>query len=174
MDGSFLDCFQLLSLSLGKGIMPHRNTVLKHWTYNCAIVVKRWLLGRPALLSCFKKYNLFVAFLIISFLDFSGQPGIVSKLKRTFLNIAYFEMYYFGHAVHYEAVLLVSSFLSSSIPSFIHSFIHLSIYSINDPHRPSRHQQSAVWSIFPFISCVFYIVFLIRNIITISLSFWSS
>jgi len=28
-------------LSLGKGIMPHRNTVLKHWTYNCAIVVKK-------------------------------------------------------------------------------------------------------------------------------------
>ena len=156
MDGSFLDCFQLLSLSLGKGIMPHRNTVLKHWTYNCAIVVKRWLFGRPALLSCFKKYNLFVAFLIISFLDFSGQPGIVSKLKCTFLNIAYFEMYYFGHAVHYEAVLLVSF-----LPPFLHSFIHSFIYPSIPSTTPIDHQDinRALSGLFFLLYHVYFILY---------------
>jgi len=67
MDDSLLNGLDLLSLCLSQGIVPHWNTVLKYWPYNCAVVMKLWLLGRPALLSCLNNIgpSLCVAFLTI-------------------------------------------------------------------------------------------------------------
>jgi len=33
----FLNSFKLFSSCLSEGIVPHRNTVLDNWAYNCAV-----------------------------------------------------------------------------------------------------------------------------------------
>jgi len=66
VNGSLLNSyysFKLFSLCLSEGIVPHRNTVLENWTYDDGDVkIEKCLLKSPALFSCFKKYNFYVAF----------------------------------------------------------------------------------------------------------------
>jgi len=62
MDVSLLNGLDLLSLCLSHGVVPHWNTVLKYWPYNCAVVMKKMVTWYTCSFKLFKKYSLCVAF----------------------------------------------------------------------------------------------------------------
>jgi len=41
MNGSLLNGLDLFNMCLSQGVVPHWNTVLKYWLYNCAVVMKK-------------------------------------------------------------------------------------------------------------------------------------
>jgi len=63
MNGSLLNGHDLFNSV--QGVMPHWNTVLKYWAYNCAVVMKKLVTLYTCSFKLFKKYNLCVAFLTI-------------------------------------------------------------------------------------------------------------